>query len=309
MIKIRFNKEEILKFLNNNLSKIVFANTLNTSKYILDEHLKYYNIKYSRKIRPDIDKQWLIDNWVNTSYSIQELAEREKVPKGILEDRYCRYGLSKKFKYAVNTQKLFNLQDPQIWYIAGLIATDGYLANYPDSFELTLTGEDEYQLLSNIKNYLESTAPIGNFNGANRLKICADGIREFLNKNFSIPKDNKTFDVGAPENIPNEECAKAYILGCLDGDGCINVKHKRISITNSAIKFILGFKDILYKYTNIELNFNCEHRKKTNNTYPCASICGKKAVFILDWVYSTNCKFYLNRKYKKYLRLKDDDIV
>ena len=45
MIKIRFNKEEILKLLNNNLSKIEIANTLNSSKYILDEHLKNYNIK------------------------------------------------------------------------------------------------------------------------------------------------------------------------------------------------------------------------------------------------------------------------
>lgn len=298
----KIKKEEIECLINKGFKKLKIAKKLNISKYILCKYLKYYNLDIPRKIRPDIDKQWLIDNWVNTPYSARELAERENIPQRIIEDRYCRYGLKKKFKYHVNTSILFNLQDPQIWYLAGLIATDGYLADYPDSFELTLTGEDEYNLLLNIKNYLESDAPIGKFNKTNRLKICAEGIREFLFINFSIPKENKTFDVSIPKNIPNEDCAKAYILGCLDGDGCIG--KKKFSLVNSAEKFIKGFKDIIYNYTGIEICFNYETRKKTGNTYPCINATGKKAIQILDWVYSTTCKFYLNRKYKKYLDLK-----
>ena len=295
-------KEEIEYLINKGFKKLKIARELNISKYILCKYLTYYNLNIPRKIRPDIDKQWLIDNWVNTPYSARELAERENIPARIIEDRYCRYGLKKRFKYHINTAILFNLQDPQIWYLAGLIATDGYLADYPDSFELTLTGEDEYNLLLNIKNYLKSDAPIGKFNGANRLKICADGIRNFLLINFSIPKENKTFNVSVPKNIPNEDCAKAYILGCLDRDGCIG--KNGFSLINSAENFIKGFKYIIFNYTGIEINFRYEKRKKTGNFYPCIAITGKKAIQILDWVYSTTCKFYLNRKYKKYLDLK-----
>ena len=295
-------KEEIELLINKDFKKTKIANKLNISRYTLCKYLNYYKLTVPNKIRPDIDKQWLIDNWVNTPYSTRELAERENIPQRIIEDRCCRYGLKKKFKYHVNTAILFNLQDPQIWYLAGLIATDGYLADCPDSFEVTLTGEDEYVLLSNIKNYLESDAPIGNFNGASRLKICADGIRNFLLNNFSIPKENKTYNVSIPKKFPNEDCAKAYILGCLDGDG--HIGKKKFSLVNSAENFIKGFKDIIYTYTGIKICFRYELRKKTKNYYPCVDVTGKKAIQILDWVYSTTCNFYLNRKYKKYLELK-----
>lgn len=188
--------------------------------------------------------------------------------------------MHKKFKYHVNTSKLFDIKDPNIWYLAGLIATDGYLADFPDSFEITLVGESEKKLLKDIRDYLESTAPVNEYNNSYRLKISANGIREFLNKNFNIPFKNKTFEVGTPINLINEDCSKAYILGCLDGDGCI--RNDEVSICNGSLKFIEGLKYIINKYLDLKFNVRMEKRKITNNSYPTIAISGKKAKLLLD---------------------------
>lgn len=313
-LKIILNKQELEEYIKQGYNKKQICEIYHIDIGTLRRILKDYDLTISRRqsernkgikirVRPDIDKQWLIDNWVNTSYSIAYLEKREGT-NGIIEARRAYYKVTKKFKYQVNLNKLFNAQDPNIWYIAGLIATDGYLAEHPDSFEIDLTGESEKKLLENIKIYLESTSSINKYGNSYRLKICADGIRDFLYQNFNIPFHNKTFEVGVPKIIPNEDCAKAYVLGCLDGDGCISKND--VSICNGSIKFIEGFKDILNTYLNLDVHVNLEYRENTNTKYPIIYICGKKKNILLDWVYSTNCCLKLERKYIKY---KGNDIV
>lgn len=313
-VKVILDKQELERYIKQGYNKKQLCEIYNIEVGTLRRVLKEYNLiiprKYSEKnkglritVRPDINKQWLIDNWVNTPYSITYLEERENA-KGIIESRRALFGVVKKFKYKVNTLKLFNIEDPNIWYIAGLIATDGYLAEHPDSFEIDLTGDSEKELLEDIKNYLESTSSINKYGKSYRLKICAEGIREFLFENFNIPFHSKTFEVGVPQNIFNEDCAKAYILGCLDGDGCI--RNNIVSICNGSFKFISGLKGIIERYLNFDVPLRLEERKQTNNKYPIISLTGKKKETLLDWVYSSTCCLKLKRKYLKY---KGNDIV
>lgn len=286
---------------------------LNVAPELIAKNLDYYNIPRKVKnipfrVRPDIDKEWLIENWVNTPYSMRELAEREGISEGIIDERRAKFKLKKNSKYSVNKNKLFNLDDPNVWYLAGLIATDGHLPKTHDCVEIDLSGDSELQLIQKIKEYFESSAPIGNWGGpSNRLSLTVAGIQQFFLENFNIPRDNKTFDVEIPNNFPSEDCAKAYVLGCMDGDGCVMPK-QGFEICCGSEKFVEGIRNIFIKYLNLELKpIRFESRKApVNAKYPVFTVAGKKAFQILDWIYSTTCVLRLERKY---LRYKGDDIV
>lgn len=94
--------------------------------------------------------------------------------------------MSKKYKYRCNKIKLFNASDPNIAYIAGLLNTDGFFRRKADGFEISLTGESEYKLLAQIKKYIETDAPIKNYNGSWRLGLGCDGIKQFMHSAFNI---------------------------------------------------------------------------------------------------------------------------
>ena len=70
------------------------------------------------------------------------------------------YKLKKPYKHHFNTNKFFDLNDPHIWYLAGLLVTDGYFTKNYDSFTISLTGDSEYQLLKDIKTYYECSSEI-----------------------------------------------------------------------------------------------------------------------------------------------------
>ena len=255
-----------------------------------------------RRKRPDIDKQWFIDNWINTSKSLKQLSVEQNVSLALLDNRSRSYGLKKPIKHPCNTSKLFNLSDPNIWYIAGLIATDGYIVKKWNAFELALTGDSEHRLLQSIAEYLETTANITQYGKSWRLRIVAKGLPDFLFSTFNIPAENKTFNVGIPSSFPSESCAKAYIKGCVDGDGSISPSRYYMRLTTASEKFVLGFNDIIEKYVGIKMSFYYERRN--NKRYPTSWASLNRAKKLLDWIYSeeTLC---LERKYLNYCKVKD----
>jgi len=83
-------------------------------------------------------------------------------------------------------------------------------------------GNSEKDLLVKIANYFELENSISTYNNKHLLRIAATGIKEFFSSTFNIPIKNKTFELSTPNTFTNSDCLKAYILGCLDGDGCIS---------------------------------------------------------------------------------------
>lgn len=189
MKKIFISKDIIESEISKNLTLKQSAQNLNTSVDTFKSLCKYHNINWVRKslknisrpkIRPDIDKEWLVNNWVNTNKSMHQLAIEENVTEALIDNRRAKYNLVKRFKYIVNKDKLFDLTDPNVYYIAGLIATDGYIPKSSDCFEIALTGESEYELLKDIKEYFESTSDIALYGNSYRLRIVAEGIVKFF---------------------------------------------------------------------------------------------------------------------------------
>lgn len=309
MKKINIEKEVLEEELSKNQTKLQCAKNLGIDictfrKLCIEKKVKnYIKINFRRGkdlplIRPDIDRQWFIDNWIKTAKSLKILAQEEGITEAVLDNRRRKYGLEKPYKYSVNIDKIFNLKDPNIYYLAGLLATDGYFPQKQDSFELDLSGEDEFQLLTLINSYLESTHPIKTYGKSHRLRIVAKGSRSFFETNLGIVSHDKSHTVGIPKVFYSEDCAKAYVRGCIDGDGYISKNGYMLVLVCGSYNLVDGLYSIIKKYCNIECNRSNIIVKDIE--YPRISLYGKKAKKLFDWIYSDNSDFKLIRKYKRY---------
>lgn len=119
----------------------------------------------------------------------------------------------------------------------------------------------------------------------------------FFYKYFNIPQFNKTFNVGIPDKFYSEDCAKAYIRGCLDGDGTISKNGNSFSILSASKNLIFGICDIYKKYTGITIPHKLSLRY--NKEYPVAYSSDLKARNFLNWIYS-GPGFKLGRKFERY---------
>ena len=83
--------------------------------------------------------------------------------------------------------------------------------------------------------------------------------------------ENKTFNAQVPQSFPSEDCAKAYIRGCIDGDGSIQKDGRCVTIATASEKFISGIVAIVKHYTGIEANqyYICRTRE-AEHLYPAA---------------------------------------
>lgn len=189
-----------------------------------------------------------------------------------------------------------------MYYIAGLLNTDGYFRKDTDGFNLQLVGDSEYKLLEKIREYLELTCPIYKMGNRSILSVNYTGVNEHFKRAFNIDVKNKTFNTSVPKSFPNEECARAYVRGCLDGDGYIGSNKPRFTLLTASEKLVYGIKDIIKCYTKVDISVRYERRKTRN--YPCIAVQGRNAIEVLDWVYGGNNFLTLERKYSRYKEYK-----
>ena len=289
------------------VSKDTFSN-------LLKEHnIAFVPVKLNKpkqfKQYSEINEEWLIKNWVNTTKSIKELANEIGCLDSLIESRIASFKLKKPYKHSFNVEKFFNIADPHLWYLAGLAVTDGHFPKHYDALQFSLVGDDEYRLLESIKNYYESSKEIIQYHTEGKGDwywiINYPGLQQFFLETFNMALENKTYNADVPKNFPSEDCAKAYIRGCIDGDGYIAAKGDRVRICTSSEAFIKGIGKIVEDYAGIPCNINFVRGYTKNDTlYPMVEWKTNRAKRLLAWVYSLEDCFKLERKYLKYLNNK-----
>lgn len=312
--KVFISKDELINSINNFRTKKEACKSVGVSMPTYNRLLKENNLEFPttsicdgvvtrRRIRVDLNKEWFEKNWVNTTKSLRQLAREQNVDDAFLYDRAHRYGFSKHFKYSIDEFKLLDFSDSDACYLAGLIATDGYVNTNAEFVSIVLVGDSEYQLLSDILKVFSSTDIVRTYKkNNNSIRLSCLGYKNFLNECFDIPSKNKTEVVGVPKSFISESCAKAYVLGCFDGDGCITHINKspNARLLTKSKKLVYGIADIIEYYTDVKVN------RKTERGYPMISIGGKENLLkFLDWIYSSDSSLKLMRKYEKYLVVKD----
>lgn len=303
----------IMKYpFKSDICQILGINVTTLNRVLREYNLTMKRVNYKKikpegfKFRPDIDRDWLIENWVNTSSSLNELSLKENIPLSTLEYRVSKWQLKKPYKYQLQLNRLFNLEDPHLYYLAGLFATDGYFPFNVDAVEIDLTGDSEKKLLEDLRDYYIPDFPIPSYQRPGcsehyKLRLSGPNVKNFFEGLLNTPTKNKTFYIKGINAFPSEDCAKAYIRGCFDGDGYISSSKFRVDICTASEIFVVGIRDTLNKYLGLHLNIHWERRK--SGAYPSLSAAGSTARKLLTWVYSLEDCFKLERKYNKFIRM------
>ena len=314
LIDIEVLKEAAISYPTRKAAGEALGISKDTFSNLLKEHnIIFVPIKVDKpkcfKQYPEINEEWLIKNWVNTTKSIKELSQEVGCLDSLIESRIAAFKLKKPYKHSFNTDKFFNINDPHIWYLAGLAATDGHFPKHYDALQFSLVGEDEYQLLNSIKTYYESSKEIAQYHtddkGDWHWIISYPGLQQFFVDTFNISMENKTYTTGIPKSFPSEDCAKAYVRGCIDGDGYITVTGDRVRVCTASETFTQGLGEIVSTYAGIPCNnFFVKGYTKKDMLYPAVEWKTNRAKRLLDWLYSLEDCFKLERKYLRYLNNK-----
>ncbi len=168
-----------------------------------------------------------------------------------------------------NHRKTIAIVDSDLWYLVGLIASDGCLSN--DARHVSITAKD-FQFIEKIQKRLGLDIKIGIKNRARKneayhLQISNKNFYEFLLKIGLMP--NKSL-VLAEIKVPDERFFD-FLRGVIDGDG--NIRKWTHSLNKneqwSLRIYSCSEKFAEWLYQEIEKTFcikGCIHRQKSSGT-------------------------------------------
>lgn len=240
--------------------------------------------------------------------------------KGIESHRKCSLTDEQRLrrrKYDVNDTYFETINTEHKAYWLGFIYADGFINTTEDVIGISLNEKDEEHLekfkkdiefKGNIHHYKNSTG----FTNSNYVRII---IRSKTMKQHLIRLgvyENKTNILQFPTiNQVPRELIMHFIRGYIDGDGCITYSHtQKNGNKNYSIK-ITGTLDIIQSIqyvlnTNVKLEQRYPERNIDNWSL---TIGGNKQVKrILDLLYG-NATIFLDRKYNRYIELKQQAVV
>jgi len=170
-------------------------------------------------------------------------------------------------RYSKNEQKID--EDSLLsWYIAGLLAADGFV--YKNRVGIILH-EKDIETIEIVKNFFEYSGPIATYNKIYKSLVinkCPHLIKQ-LNEKFNITK-KKSLTLSPPQKIPSLEHALSFIVGYIDGDGCIycsdKIKQLHILGTSQMLDFII-------KTFSSICNISISPRKSSSKSLEVKQIC------------------------------------
>lgn len=262
-----------------------------------------------------IDRELLVQEYLINNKSMVDLANELGITRSKLYYNLKKFDLlhtdikkTKTIKRSINNS-LVNLENPGIYYLAGLVATDGFIR--ANNIILTLSNDEGYSILKRIANHFDYSGEIrrrdnhGGFsiNPYYELTIHSVEMIHIFEDYFRII--GKKSD--GLERFPNKLTSaldtyqKMYIRGIFDGDGTFDISRGRYQITSGNYLFIKS----LCKYLNDKFSFDIEvkRREDRDKRYPFLLIPRVQSEVLASWIYSENTDIddlYIQYKYDKY---------
>lgn len=234
-------------------------------------------------------------------YSIRNQARK----LGLKQD-----GLIKNRMYRINFN-YFNNFNTDTCYWAGFIAADGSVDPQRGNIQISLSIRDESQIIAFAKaieydgpiKYKTSADPKGKVHDMCYLAITgARSIVSDLGK-YNIVQ-NKTLILKPPVGLSREN-ELAYIIGYIDGDGCISYRNHRDK-TDIPYLEIRGTEDMLNWIKNIfddisDYTYNNRRASVVTKGFPKYGIEGKRALEIINYLLSVPVTYRMARKWDKFI--------
>jgi DNA-binding transcriptional regulator WhiA len=187
--------------------------------------------------------------------------------------------------YFIN-QEIIKDDSLETWYYAGLLAADGSVNKGRNRVSLTLHTND-IETVEGFKNHFDYSGPTLISKNKKYVTCAISGVPiiiQELEEKFNIVQ-NKTSILEPPKNIPSVDHALSYIIGYIDGDGCIFKTEYGHSLTIVGTYKILEFIKKVFSCYGGELP-NIRNIKNTNE------VC----VLVIGGNFKTGKYIYLSKK-------------
>lgn len=303
-------KSQIIELANQGISPSIIAKTFNLNKNAVQTMLFKLNYKFIKTQTPQFYKKEIL-LLLNEGLHPPAIALKLNLKLISTQQMCTKLGFS--FRMNQGNIRYFNSIDDNLKaYFLGFIAADGAIVN--NSLTITIHRKDRI-ILDKFKEELqcdhevkEIKTPMGFDRSRNvdhvRFVITNKDLINDLNNLGIFPR--KSMTIGNIILNISEQFRNSFIVGYLDGDGCIllpkgnhklNKKQNKIvfypsySVRSSfrgTLPFLQGIKDHLQITSTI-----CFHKTHVLN------IGSKKDIVKLFKCYN-NLNFYLNRKYDKF---------
>lgn len=229
-----------------------------------------------------------------TCGSIFYILEKFGVPRRDVSDIRRKYTLDETYFDKMDT--------PQAIYWFGLLLADG--CHYPENTISLFLQERDSALLEALNVTIGSNKPLTvrkekKGQGSCGIIMHSKKIAARLNDLGIVKK--KTFLTKWPEWL-EERFYQAFLLGCWDGDGWVG--------KNTGISYIgtLSLCESIATVFREKTGVNCFVKKAGNegsDTF-VALVAGRtQSVRVLEWLYSGGVEIFLERKYQRFLDMKD----
>lgn len=277
---------------------------------------KCFDLNLFKKELPWTDDE---TNFVKDYYMEMKTSEISKIlnrTTSAIELKASRMGL-KKYPYTCDYHYFEEIDTEEKAYWLGFLTADGWI-NKSKKTNAGVTGiELQYRDIEHLKKFNKSIS--GNYQITDRWRTCSLSkdkdnknhmccIRIFSSTMYnSLNKigfsNNKSYDFHIPDLSP--DLIRHYIRGYFDGDGCLCFTNKSFSVSFITASYSL-YDDLvkILKDNSIKVNSRIFVNEYGTTMYrPEISRINDKINF-LDWIYK-DCNIYLDRKYKKYLKVKN----
>lgn len=237
------------------------------------------------------------------------IIDRHKLSRLLKEDGVVIPINNKIFSYNDQFFKKIDTEEKAYWL--GFLYADGYIANDGKKHIIELClAEKDMSHVQKFQKLMCHLKPIA-------LKKSVLNDKLFLSYRYSVTDINIVNDIIALGCTPNKSLTVKYpditqdlnrhfIRGYFDGDGSITYSGDKIllSLCSGSIEFLNSIQNIyineIEDYTEVKILFDKRSNVKT------LSKGGLEApLALLDYLYK-DCLVYLDRKYQKYLAIKQD---
>ena len=278
---------------------------------------KCFDLNLYKKEKPweDWELEFVKNNYMEMSKS--EISEVLNRSNNAIQVRANRMGL-KKSPYFCNYHYFDEIDTEEKAYWLGFLTADGWISKSSKTGSCVTGIELQYGDIGHLKKFNKSIC--GNYQITDRWKPCLISTKDSTKKHhtcairvFSLLmynslcrlgfSNNKSYDFHIPEI--REDLIRHYIRGYFDGDGCFTFTNKSFHI--NFITASKALNDDIVKILRLN-NFNIIENSYVNNFGTIMykpDICRlQDKIIFLDWIYADS-NIYLDRKYKKYLKVKN----
>lgn len=318
LVRNRNWSNEEIQFLKDNFESMLFCDLskiMNRTEGAL--RAKCFDLNLFKK-NPWSDEEinFVKDNYMEMKTSdISRLLNRTM---SSIEIKAARMGL-KKYPYICDYHYFDEVDTEEKAYWLGFLTADGWINKSKKTNAGVVGIELQYGDIGHLKKFNKSIG--GNYQITDRWRTCSISTKNPNKKHhtcviriFSVTmyetlcnfgfSNNKSYDFHVPEI--REDLIRHYIRGYFDGDGCLCFTNRSFHINFTTASKILN-DDIsnMLKLNNFNIN-EYNYVNDFNTIMYKIDICHlQDKINFLDWVYK-DCSVYLDRKYKKYLKVKEN---